>query len=187
MRLTAFAYALSDRSVKGLALRFSTAALEHAKAGPVQIRGSAGVEFYRHSQVAEIPAQGTGTVPRMGRCTAMVVDDYFSSSHLKVWCESPGEMPASTVVLHHQASGQEWRRGLNAPIGYSRTPHESWLSPVRRSQAYFRLAGSLDGGPEWERAVPRQFVPALRITIEPEIPTGHALVPFEFKIAELPR
>jgi energy-coupling factor transporter ATP-binding protein EcfA2 len=128
-----------------------------------------------------------GTVPHMGRCTAMTVDDVFSEDALKILCESPRGVPNASVVLRHDASGREWRSLLTSSIGYTPGTHESWLSPVARGQAYFRLTARLDAGPGSEWVVPRQYVSALRISIRPEIPTGHALVPFELKLLELPR
>lgn len=183
--LLAFPYYTADRPVEWLVLRFSAPAWEQLRGKRVAIRGSAAIALYQLGAAAEIPIQGTGVVPRLGLCTSSVVDDRYFEDIVKVLCESPRVMPAASVVLRHEALGRDWREGLNSSITYSPGPHDTWLSPLQRGQVYFRLTNNVETGPGSQWLVPKEYVPALRVSITPEIATGYALAPFEFKDIDL--
>lgn len=163
-----------------LTLSFSRSAWEHVKDGRVHVRGAAAFDFYRLGQTTILPTQGTGSVPDLGRCTALTSEERFSNSALKVLCESPRELPAATITLRHESSGREWKLGLRSSITYSPGPHEIWLSPLHRGQSFFQLINGDASAPGEQWLVPAMLVPEARLEITPEIPTGHALAHFDF-------
>jgi hypothetical protein len=111
----------------------------------------------------------------MGRCTAMTVDDRYSEEMLKVFCESPHELPAASIALRHEPSGREWRLRLNSAFTYSPGPHETWLSPLHRGQSFFRLTNSVEvrAGSQW--LVPKSYLSSAHVEVTPEIVIGHVL------------
>ncbi len=169
-----------DRPPDWLAFRFSKAAWERVKNARVRVRGTTAFEFYRRGATAILSAQGSGNVPDLGRCTALTVDDRFSEEMLKVFCESPRELPTASITLRHEPSGREWREGLNSALTYSPGPHETWLSPVHRGQSFFRLANSVTSVPGDQWVVPMSYLSSARVEITPEIVSGHALADFDF-------
>ncbi len=169
-----------DRPPDWLALRFSGAAWERVKNARVHVRGTAAFEFYRRGETAILPAQGSGNVTDLGRCTALTVDDRFSEEILKVLCESPRVLPVASITLRHEPSGREWREGLNSAVTYSPGPHETWLSPMHRGQSFFRLTNSVTSVPGSQWLVPMSYLSSARVEITPEIASGHALAGFDF-------
>ena len=162
-----------------LALRFSGPAWEHVKNVRVRIHGTAGFDFYRPGETAVLSPDGSADIPGMGRCTTMTVDDRYAEQMLKVFCESPRELPTASISLRHEPSGREWRLRLNSAVTYSPGPHETWLSPLHRGQSFFRLTNSVQSLPGSQWLVPVSDLPSARIEITPEIVTGHALAQFD--------
>jgi hypothetical protein len=183
--LLAYPYAATDRTPEWLVLRFSAPAWERVKKGRVTVRGWVAIELHRLGQTADLPSLGSSDVPGLGRCTVSMADDRFSEGILKVMCEQPRRLPAASVLLRHPASGHEWRAGLNSSITYVPGPRDTWLSPLERGQAAFQLTDTADAHPGSQWVVPKEYVPALQMSVTPEISTGHALVPFEFKDIDL--
>ena len=175
-RIDVTAYAFS---ADWLALRFSGAAWERVKNARVRVHGTAAFDFYRPGETAVLPLDGSANVPGMGRCTVLTVDDRFSEQMLKVFCESPRELPAASIALKHEPSGREWRLALNSASTFSPGPHETWLSPLHRGQSFFRLTHSVESLPDSRWLVPVSDLPSARIEITPEIVTGHALAQFD--------
>ena len=171
------AFLYPGRSPEWLVLRFSGPAWESVKNGPVRIRGSAAIQFYRLGETTAIPASGSGTVAGVGYCTSRPVGDQLYEDLLKVLCESPRELPAASVVLRHAASGREWSERLNSSMTFSPGPHDTWLSPLQRGQTFFRVTNTTPGS-QWE--MPRDYVAGARVAITPEVVTGHGLTNFEF-------
>jgi hypothetical protein len=179
--LMAYPFSTSrDRPPDWLAFRFSSAVWERVKNARVRVRGTAAFEFYRRGETAILPAQGSGNVPDLGRCTALTVDDRFSEEMLKVLCESPRDLPAASITLRHEPSGREWREGLNSSVTYSPGPHETWLSPLHRGQSFFRVTNSVTSVPGSQWLVPMSYLSSARVEITPEIVSGHALAGFDF-------
>lgn len=177
----------SDDSPDWLMLRFAAPAWERVKNGRVFIRGTAALEYYRRGSTTTMATNGSMSVPELGRCTAMTVDDRFSEGMLKVLCESPAELPSAAIVLRHAASGREWRLRLMDAMTYSPGPHGTWLSPLHRGQSFFRLTDADAQGPGSQRLVPASYVAESRVEITPDVVTGHALAKFEFDGVELGR
>jgi hypothetical protein len=174
-----------DSTPDWLMLSFSPSAWQHVKDGRVHVSGAAAFDFYRPGQTAILPTQGAGSVRDLGRCTATATEERFSDSALKVLCESPRELPAATITLRHESSGREWKLGLHSSIAYSPGPHETWLSPLNRAQSFFQLTNGDTSAPGSQWLVPATLVPAARLEITPEIPTGHALAHFDFGDVQL--
>jgi hypothetical protein len=145
----------------------------------VRIHGTAAFDFCRPGETAVLFPDGSADIPGMGRCTAMTVDDRYGEQILKVFCESPRNLPAASIALRHEPSGREWRLGLNSASTYSPGPHETWLSPLHRGQSFFRLTTSVESAPGSRWLVPVSDLPSARIEITPEIVTGHALAHFD--------
>jgi hypothetical protein len=163
-----------------LALRFSGPAWERLKNAKVRIYGTAAFDFYRTGETAVLPIPGSSGVPRMGRCTVMTVDDRYSEEMLKVFCESPHELPAAAIALRHEPSGREWRLRLNSAFTSSPGPHETWLSPLHRGQSFFRLTDSVEvRAGQW--LVPKSYLSSAHVEVTPEIVIGHALAGFDFR------
>jgi hypothetical protein len=162
-----------------LALRFSGQAWERVRNARVRIHGTAAFDFCRPGETAVLFPDGSADIPGMGRCTAMTVDDRYGEQILKVFCESPRNLPAASIALRHEPSGREWRLGLNSASTYSPGPHETWLSPLHRGQSFFRLTTSVESAPGSRWLVPVSDLPSARIEITPEIVTGHALAHFD--------
>jgi hypothetical protein len=162
-----------------LALRFSEPAWQRWKNARVRIHGAAAFDFYRKGETTVLPLQSSAAVPDVGRCTAMTVDDRYSEEMLKVLCESPRDLPAASIALRDQASGREWRLGLNSAATYSPGPHETWLSPLNRGESFFHLTDSVESLPRSQWLVPVSYLSSSRIEITPEIATGHALARFD--------
>lgn len=163
-----------------LALRFSGPAWERLKNVRVRIHGTAAFDFYRRDETAVVPLKGSGHIPDVGRCTVMTIDDRFSEAMLKVFCESPRELPAASITLRHEPSGRKWQLRLNSAVTYSPGPHETWLSPLHRGQCFFRLTNSVESMPGSQWLVPMSYLSSVRVEITPEIVTGHALAGFDF-------
>jgi hypothetical protein len=165
-----------------LALRFSGPAWERLKNAKVRIYGTAAFDFYRTGETAVLPIPGSSFVPEMGRCTAMKVDDRYSEEMLKVFCESPRELPAASIAaLRHEPSGREWRLRLNSAFTSSPGPQETWLSPLHRGQSFFRLTNSVEGGPGSQWLVPKSYLSSAHVEVSPEIVIGHVLAGFDFR------
>jgi hypothetical protein len=122
-----------------LALRFSGQAWERVRNARVRIHGTAAFDFCRPGETAVLFPDGSADIPGMGRCTAMTVDDRYGEQILKVFCESPRNLPAASIALRHEPSGREWRLGLNSASTYSPGPHETWLSPATSRTVLFPL------------------------------------------------
>ena len=163
-----------------LALRFSAPAWERFKNTRVRIHGRMAFDFYRRYATAHLPPDGSGDVPGLGHCTVMTVDDRFYEAMLKVFCESPRELPAASIRLRHDPSGREWKLRLNSAVTYTPGPHDTWLSPLHRAQSFFRLTRSMESRPGSQWLVPISYVPSLRVEISPERVTGHGLALFDF-------
>ena len=127
-----------------------------------------------------LPAQTTAAVPGLGRCTTQTTEQNFSDGALKVECESPRELPPASVALSTVLLARNWPERLNSAFAYAPGPHETWLSPLHRAQAYFPLTNILTSAPGAQWRVPSSVLPEARLAITPEIPTGHALSHFDF-------
>lgn len=179
--LMAYPYAVSrDEPPKWLVLSFSSVAWDRVKNARVRVRGSAAFEFYHPGETTILPVRGSGNAPGVGRCTVAIVDDRFSEQLLKVFCESPRAIPATSITLRHGPSGQEWRERLNSAFTYSRGPNRIWLSPLHRGQTFFRLTDSAAAVPVSPWLVPPSYLSSARVEITPEVATGYALARFEF-------
>jgi hypothetical protein len=85
-------------------------------------------------------------------------------------------MQPASVIARHESSAHDWRERLNSSLTFTPGPNSVWLSPLRRAQTFFRLTDN--AAMRW--LVPKEYLDSLRITIQPEIPAGHALAPFAF-------
>jgi len=132
-----------------------------------------------------MPTTGTRDVPDLGKCTASLVEDRFYEGVFKLLCESPGELRAANIRLSHAPSGREWKERLNSSITYSPGPHETWFSPLKRSQTFFRLTDKVTTHPGARYLVPTEYLPSAQLHITPEIVTGAAISHFEFRNADL--
>jgi hypothetical protein len=163
---------LPDAPAQSLSLYFAPSAWDLVKNGRVHITGTAAFDFYRPGQTVLLPAEGAADVPGLGRCTSIHAEQNFSTDGaLKVECESPRELASATVRPSNLALARNWGQRLNSAFTYSPGPHETWLSPLHRSQAYFPLTNFLTNAPG---------VAEPRLAITPEISTGHALAHFDF-------
>jgi hypothetical protein len=172
-----------DREYGGRAnwlnLRFSQQAWERVKNARVRVRGIFGFDFIRRGQVG-MPHQGTTELPGVGRCSATQVEDRYSRNMLKVFCESPREIPVSTVTVRHAASGRKWDEYLNSSRTYRRGPDATWLSPLNRAQTFFHMTDSSESDPGSRWLLPVSFLPSSRLEITSEYITGRTLATFDF-------
>ena len=95
-------------------------------------------------------------------------------------------LPATHVTLTHAPSGHEVKAGLLSGIRYEPGPRETWFSPLKRGQTYFRLTDELTTNPGSQWLFPIQYIPAAQLTITPEIITGTAIAHFKFTLPRLP-
>ncbi|MDR3703021.1 MAG: hypothetical protein P4L56_25470 [Candidatus Sulfopaludibacter sp.] len=168
------------RSTEWLSLTFSSSAWERVKNARVHIEGTAAFDFYRPGQTVMLPAQATAAVPVLGRCTTQATEQNFSDGALKVECESPREIPPASVALSTLLLVRNWTERLNSAFTYAPGPHETWLSPLHRSQTFFPLTNILTTAPGSQWRVPASALLEARVAITPEISTGHALAHFDF-------
>lgn len=180
--LVAHPYSLvPDVPPQWLVLSFSEAAWNRLKSGRARVGGSVGLEFYHPGETTILPAHGSVNAPGVGRCTAMTVDDRFSEGWLlKVLCESPRVLPATSINLRHEPSGRVWRNGLLWATTHSPGPNRTWLSPLHRAQAFFRVTNSAATEPGAQWLVPGSYVSSAHVEITPEIVTRYALARFDF-------
>jgi hypothetical protein len=127
-----------------------------------------------------LPAQTTAAVPGLGRCTTQTTEQNFSDGALKVECESPRELSPASVALSTLLLDRNWTERLNSAIIYAPGPHQTWLSPLHRSQTFFPLTNILTTAPGAQWRVPAASLPEARLAITPELSTGHALSHFDF-------
>ncbi len=178
--LSVYPFLPPDGSAGWLSLRFSPSAWERVKSARVHIKGTAAFDFYRPGQTVMLPAQTTAAVPGLGRCTTQTTEQNFSDGALKVECESPRELPPASVTLSTVLPARNWPERLNSAFSYAPGPHETWLSPLHRAQAYFPLTNILTNAPGSQWRVPAATIPEARLAITPELSTGHALSHFDF-------
>jgi hypothetical protein len=157
-----------------LVLQFSKPAWDRVKDTRVDLRGSAGFEFYRTGPTTAIPIRGATATLELGRCSTSVVENPYSDEMLKVLCESPRPIPATKVVVHF-GDAEEWLGGLNSARTFEVSPHETWFSPLDRADYLFDLTY----GARTRRQVP--FSSLSRVDVTPEIPTGTAIARFEWR------
>jgi hypothetical protein len=149
---------------------------EKVKRGSIQVRGTAALELFRAGQAVEIPFPAASDIPGLGHCSTGLVEDRNFDQILKVFCESPRDMQTASVVARHETSAHQWRERLNSSLTFTPGPNSVWLSPLRRAQTFFRLTDN--EAMQW--LVPKEYLDSLKITIQPEIPMGHALARFAF-------
>lgn len=184
--LMAFPFWVPDRSVEWFTLRFSAPEWEKVKGQRVNVRGSAAIQFYSPGPPTDLPFKGSRAVAGVGHCTSSIVDDRNFDEIVKILCESPRDLQPANVFLRHEPSGRVWRESLNSALTFVAGPTNTWLSPLRRGQTFFRLADrEATMAPGAQYLVPKEYLDSIRITIAPEIPWGHALVPFEFPSVEM--
>jgi len=175
-RIDLFAYAWGPPGLpsKWLVLQFSKPAWDRLQNVRVDLRGSAGFDFYRNGPTTAIPIRGAAAAPELGRCSTTMVEDPYSDEMLKVLCESPRPLPVARVVAHLGDAG-EWFGQLNSSRTFEAGPHEIWFSPLNRANYFFQLTY----GSGSHRTVP--FRSLSRVDVTPEIPTGTAVAHFDWR------
>ncbi|MBM3815179.1 MAG: hypothetical protein FJW20_26495 [Acidimicrobiia bacterium] len=118
-------------------------------------------------------------VPELGRCSAQVVHNRFSSRLLKIFCESPRTIPAASIRLRHEPTGQVWLQRLNSSVTYNPGPYRTWWASLDRAQSFFHLSESEISGPGTQWLVPAAYLSASRIEITAEIHAGRSVVHFQ--------
>ena len=169
-----------------LLLRFAPAEWDRVKNTPVEIVGSAAVQFYRFGETTTIPTTGWRDVPDVGRCTTSLVEGRVYENVFKLLCESPRDLPATHVTLTHGPSGRESKASLRSGITFEPGPRQTWFSPLQRGQTYFRLTDEISTQPGSQWLFPTEYLPTAQLTITPEIVTGTAIAHFQFTLPRLP-
>jgi len=106
---------------------------------------------------------------------------------LKVLCESPSEKALfwAGVRLLQPDTGKEWKQRLGDSATVIPRPRETWLSPLKRRQTFFRLTEEEPRSPGSKWLVPRNVLTSARIAITPEHITGYSILKYEIPNLEL--
>lgn len=118
-------------------------------------------------------------VPWVGRCRAVrqAEGSYWNRELLKVFCESPGQVPVLGKVVLRGSGDEVWEQRLG-----SASVHLSgfdWLSPLDRKQTFFPIVEERAPGDGNKWLVPREALQGARVELGAEQPVGCAMVPFE--------
>jgi hypothetical protein len=106
---------------------------------------------------------------------------------LNLVCESLRNTPAASILVRHSASGWQNRASLDSGVHYVVGPRGKWFSPLYLGNYFLRfLTGQRQNYPGGARfMIPEEYVSSATFDITPEIPTGHALAPFDFGEVDL--
>ena len=173
-----------------LQLNFSETAWNQVRNVPVRIRGDAPFHFYRRGNSTPLAVGGSAIVPGVGRCTASAPDNlYAPGTHapgtLRVFCESVSQIPPTELKVRLDPVDRDITYMLNSSMPYAPGPHENWLSPINRAQAFFPVKTFLR--PEEQRQISDDRLFAAKVEITPELPAGDALATFDFPNVALSR
>ena len=150
-------------------------------ADPVSISGRAQVTIFKKLASTRMAlTSGTQAVPGLGHCATDEVENLSSgSSMLKVLCESPGRIRATTVTVL-ASNGDTWRHMLGDSMpGLDYRPF-TWLSPVHRSQTFFHIVEGPQRGAGGHWLVSRSSLPGATVLLEPVEPSACAVANYTF-------
>jgi hypothetical protein len=155
---------------------------------PVTVTGQFLLEGYRRTAVTTVPNNARTIVPDLGMCGSSTSGGgLFREDMLVLSCESPEEIPLTSVALTDISTGLQWQGGLRTAVTNVPYPSNTWLSPMRRGEAFFQLnSGDVSRpGSQWQ--APLAILGHYRFEVDPQPVVGLAAVDFEFRGIELSR
>jgi len=170
-----------------LMLAMSNGVFERFRGAPVTIRGKAGVNLIRPGGESQVFLDRLTNVKGIGKCSANVIEGRLYEEMLKVYCESPEQLPQTIVEIKGEG-GRVWRNRLGSSSTWVATPQNTWLSPLHRRQTFFTMATqerSMQMGST--HLVPREVPARAVLTVRPEIDEGCGVFPFEIRNVDLNR
>lgn len=96
---------------------------------------------------------------------------------LKVFCESPGQVPVLGKVVLRGAGEEVWEQRLGSASVHM--TGFAWLSPLDRKQTFFPIVEERAPGEGNKWLVPVAALQGARVELAAEQPVGCAMVPFE--------
>jgi hypothetical protein len=146
---------------------------------PVNLSGSAYVDYYRLSGPSSISLDERTAVAGLGNCSAVIVGN-SPNEQLRVGCESPRTLPFVLVRLVDPSTNREWNHRLGDATMILDHPANPWLTPVDRLTTFFTFTDEEHYDTLYGRSqVPRDVMPTARISITPEIAEGTALIDYD--------
>lgn len=152
----------------------------------VTITGRMGASIVRMKDMGSLSiGADSQPISGLGRCSTRVEDSLWDSS-FKVVCESTTAIPrgVSTTVIH--SSGREWRGTLGESMPFFRYPRETWLSPLDRQQAYYRMIDyDPSGRPGQQWLLPRSMIEGATVRLRSIETLGYTHLNFELRDVDL--
>jgi hypothetical protein len=143
-------------------------------AAPFTLRGQAVAMFYRQQKRPVLQGNGLTAVSGVGRCSMKTAEAFGFTEMLKVYCESPQQIPDGLPVIL-STGNREWIGPLGNDSTAAVYPWQNWLSPLTRRQITFFL----DDGPGDRMRPPKEGEKSVAILTTERV--GCANVSYELR------
>lgn len=162
-------------------LQMSAPLYQRLRGQKLKVRAAVLLSLRRYLPPVDLAREGWTRVPASGRCTSAVLPEMLSRAMLRTSCESGAPMPVGgRVRLIDRGTERRWTGGLGDSRTAMPAPQGTWLSPVRRSDAFFHLMDGEVIGPSDKWMVPKRALPDATIQVASMVSAGAMLVDYEF-------